>query len=258
MKRGSIILYKSLLNSFLCFIIFSWSYSSKAQNNRDDKPVNLKVLPSNISENELRQLMDSYSTALGVHCNFCHGNPNDKGIGKTDFGADANPKKNVAREMIKLVNGINTNMLQGARALDAGIGSVSCVSCHHGSASIDLLEDVLFRTYKKKGLDSTISRYNNLKKQYYGSFTYDFSNRALLSFASKVNETGNFDDAITIGKKNCELFPDYTWSFVFIADIYSKNGKKDEAVKNYEKAIQLDPNNRYASQQLRKLQSSTN
>lgn len=239
-------------------LIISSGNESRAQNKKDDKPVNLKVLPANIGAKELDQLMDSYSIALGVYCNFCHGDPKDKSTKHTDFAADVNPKKDVAREMIKLANNINNNLLNGARAYDKRIVNVSCVTCHHGSASIKVLEDILYKSYKKAGLDSAFSRYDKLKKQYYGSAVYDFGNRSLLSFASKVMEDGNLDAAITIGRKNCDLFPDYTWSFVFIGEAYIKKGSKDDAIKSYEKAIQVDPNNRYASQQLQKLKSQNN
>ena len=260
MKKGysNFILNNRLLNTSLCLFILFLGYQLNAQNKKDDKPVNLKVLPSNIDEEKLRQLMDSFSTALGVHCNYCHGDPKEKSTGRTDFAADTNPKKNVAREMIKLVDNINNNLLNGARSLDKGIVNISCITCHHGSSSIKLIEDVLFKSYKKDGLDSAFSSYNNLKKQYYGSFTYDFSDRSLLVFASKVLEAGNLDDAIIIGKKNCELFPDYTWSYTFLGNVYSKKGNKEDAIRSFEKAVQLDPGNRFAIQQLKKLKENNN
>ncbi|HEY6901034.1 MAG TPA: hypothetical protein VI233_10340, partial [Puia sp.] len=34
--------------------------------------MNLKVLPRNISHEELGKVMDAWKNALGVKCNFCH------------------------------------------------------------------------------------------------------------------------------------------------------------------------------------------
>lgn len=69
----------------------------------DKKPVNLKVLPKNISEKELDDIMDGFKAALGVKCNFCH-TPRKDNPKKLDFASDENPKKEIARNMIRMVD----------------------------------------------------------------------------------------------------------------------------------------------------------
>ena len=224
----------------------------KAQD-KNEKAVNLKVSPADINEKDLDRLMDSFSSALGVHCDYCHSDPNDNTKKRNDFAADFNPKKLVARTMITMVKTINKDLLTDARKLDSGIGRVECASCHHGSPEVKLLENVLYNTYQKTGLDASLKNYDDLKKQYYGSSTYDFSSRVLLNFASMVLSDGKADDAVAIAEKNIELFPDAAFSYTFIGNVYASQGKKDEAIRQYEKALQIDPNNRGAAQRLRRL-----
>lgn len=220
---------------------------------RDDKPVNLKVLPAASTGRDIDKIMDTYTRALGVHCDYCHSDPNDKTVKRNDFAADWNPNKLVARTMISMVNTINSNLLKDSRNLKSSINEVSCITCHHGSSNIDLLENLLFETYQKKGIDASFKEYDDLKKQYYGSFTYDFGNRTLLNYASLVSAKGSVDDAISIAKKNSELFPDAVISYLYLGNALSRKGNKEEAVKYFEKALQIDPNNRNASQQLKRL-----
>jgi hypothetical protein len=94
---------------------------------------NLKVLPKDISKEELGQVMDGFKTALGVKCNFCHA-PQADNPKKLDFVSDAKPEKEVARKMMRMTAKINKKYfhdqeLQNGKALLA----VSCVTCHNGN-----------------------------------------------------------------------------------------------------------------------------
>jgi len=76
---------------------------------------NLKVLPDGPT---IGRTMQSYVAALGAaNCQFCHV--------QGDFSKDDNPKKEVARNMIKMVNDINAKFPDGQV-------HVSCWTCHGG------------------------------------------------------------------------------------------------------------------------------
>jgi hypothetical protein len=76
---------------------------------------NLKVLPDGPN---IGQLMRTYVTALGAqNCGFCHV--------QGDYSKDDNPKKEVARGMIKMVNEINSKFPDGKE-------HVTCYTCHNG------------------------------------------------------------------------------------------------------------------------------
>jgi hypothetical protein len=70
----------------------------------DDKPPkrNLKVLPKDISHDDLDKTMDAFKDALGVKCNFCHAPSADSSNHHLDFASDAKPEKNIARHMYKI------------------------------------------------------------------------------------------------------------------------------------------------------------
>lgn len=79
-------------------------------------PTNLKVLKTK-SGPEVRQIMRTFTTGLGVQCVFCHVQGN--------FASDENPKKETARHMIQMTAEIN-------RQFPDSKMHVSCFTCHRG------------------------------------------------------------------------------------------------------------------------------
>lgn len=95
------------------------------------QPKNLQVLPKDISARDLIATMRGYTQALGVECSFCHAeNPQTH---RLDFASDANPHKNTARIMIRMVNEINPKYLATADP-DAPQPekTATCGTCHRG------------------------------------------------------------------------------------------------------------------------------
>ena len=74
---------------------------------------NLKIL----KDDEVRPMMGAFRAALGQQCTFCPV--------QGDFAADTNPKKDVARKMIKMVNDDNAMFADGKV-------HVTCYTCHRG------------------------------------------------------------------------------------------------------------------------------
>lgn len=96
------------------------------------KPVNLKVLPKNITPEHLHDIMHGYAGALGVRCDFCHvRNPQTH---KMDFASDAKPNKTTARLMIRMTETINRKYLVKVNDPDATPQDkqVTCGTCHRG------------------------------------------------------------------------------------------------------------------------------
>jgi len=102
-------------------------------------PKNLKILPA---DTNLVQVMGGIRVALGVQCNFCHGPANAGGRGAgggggapgggppapVDFASDENPKKLMARNMMRMLDDINSGPLNGKM-------QVTCYTCHRGEAT---------------------------------------------------------------------------------------------------------------------------
>ena len=95
---------------------------------------NLKVLPKNISHQQLGSIMHGWSGSLGVHCDFCHA-PKAEGKG-LDFASDAKPEKQMARNMFKMMNKINQKYFEAKKdSLGMMITSgVNCYTCHRGTS----------------------------------------------------------------------------------------------------------------------------
>ncbi|MGB0065057.1 MAG: c-type cytochrome [Terracidiphilus sp.] len=101
-------------------------------------PTNLQVLPKNLSGREVREIMETWSGSLGVHCNFCHvadpKNVGPNGRPRMNFADDAKPDKKIARIMYSMTQQINKDYVSKAMDLDTDdMGSpVTCGTCHRG------------------------------------------------------------------------------------------------------------------------------
>nr|WP_295867296.1 c-type cytochrome [uncultured Chitinophaga sp.] len=91
-----------------------------------EKPKNLKVLPKDISHDELIATMRGFNAALGVKCGYCHVAQKDDPK-KLDFASDDNQHKGIARDMMKMTRRINK------KYFGKDVMAVSCYTCHHGN-----------------------------------------------------------------------------------------------------------------------------
>jgi flagellar basal body rod protein FlgB len=97
---------------------------------------NLKVLPKDISDAKLDSIMESYNIALGVKCNFCHVPFNKMDFARRDsldFASDAEPMKENARDMMRMVIEINKNNFYFDKNIQPEyLNTVTCKTCHRG------------------------------------------------------------------------------------------------------------------------------
>ncbi|HEX6494011.1 MAG TPA: c-type cytochrome [Acidobacteriaceae bacterium] len=96
------------------------------------KPVNLKVLPSNTTPDQVMKIMGGFSQQLGVHCTFCHAE--DAATKHPNFASDLKPEKNVARTMMRMTEDINAKYMSQIHDPDAAPDqrTVTCGTCHRG------------------------------------------------------------------------------------------------------------------------------
>ena len=93
---------------------------------------NLKILPKNITKDQMDSVMHHFANSMGKKCNFCHVyNQEEK---KMDFVSDAKEEKATAREMWKMTAKLNKKYfdVKDSKNLDAKL-EVTCFTCHHGS-----------------------------------------------------------------------------------------------------------------------------
>jgi hypothetical protein len=94
-------------------------------------PTNLKVLPKDTTGEQVRTIMRGYEKQLGVECEYCHAK--DPATGRNNFASDANPKKDVARIMMKMTASVNDEYL--TQITDPKPENpVTCGTCHRGMA----------------------------------------------------------------------------------------------------------------------------
>lgn len=94
---------------------------------------NLKVLPKNISKQDLDKVMDGFKAALGVKCSFCHAPSKDTAQKWPDFASDEKPEKNIARSMMKMTGKINKKFFKDNKNEQGQtVPAITCMTCHHG------------------------------------------------------------------------------------------------------------------------------
>jgi hypothetical protein len=115
----------------LSIVVFGAMTNIKPQ---DEGFKNLKVLPKNISGENLHKVMEDWEHSLGVHCNFCHARNEE--TKKIDWASDAKPEKEMARDMYKMMNKINQKYFHAKKDSLGMImqSGVNCNTCHRGTA----------------------------------------------------------------------------------------------------------------------------
>jgi hypothetical protein len=95
---------------------------------------NLKILPKNISKEDLDKVMDHFKAALGVKCTFCHAPSKDTAQKWPDFASDEKPEKLIARKMMKMTSKINKKFFaDNKNEQGVAVPAVECMTCHRGS-----------------------------------------------------------------------------------------------------------------------------
>ena len=94
-------------------------------------PSNLKVLPKDMTAQQVVTIMRGYERQLGVECEYCHAK--DPATGRNNFASDANPMKDRARVMMHMSEEINQHFLTQLKTPPAD-QQVSCGTCHRGNA----------------------------------------------------------------------------------------------------------------------------
>lgn len=128
---------------------------SLAFTSNDPDYKNLKVLPKNITRQQMDSVMHHFSNSLGVRCNFCH--VRNDSTKAWDFASDENKHKLAAREMMKMMDKINDKYFDvtgGKRDLSTQL-MVTCYTCHHGSTEPATRPVIQERPQQRPPADST-------------------------------------------------------------------------------------------------------
>ncbi len=220
---------------------------------------NLKVLPEKMPPEKLRAVMMGFTRALGVRCSHCHVGEEGKPLSTYDFPSDRNPKKEVARGMVKMVKKVNGELSEirehAPNARLAGV-EVQCVMCHRGLAVPLTLSGTLTRAYTAAGADSAIFEYGRLRRRTFDSGAYDFREPSLDELGEYALGKNDTLGAIKIFELNMRQFPESGRVYERLGRAYLALGDTARAMTSFQRALNVDPENRAAREGLRRLQRS--
>ena len=115
------------------------------------------------------------------------------------------------------------------------------------------IAETLLTTFKQNGVESAVRQYNDLKNRQ--AKFYNFESESELNNLGYflMNNLGKIKEAIEIFSLNVVAFPTSANAYDSLGEAYMRNGKKALAVKNFQKSVELNPQNTNALEMLKKL-----
>lgn len=232
----------------------AWSWPERAEN--------LRQLPEEFPPERLRAVMTGFTRSLGVRCSYCHVGEEGEPLSSYDFPSDDNPMKVTARKMLEMLGDINDH-LDGIEPSGPRV-NMWCFTCHRGQPRPITLGDALLEALREaqgpeaesvdqRGIEAMAARYRELRERYYGSWTYDFSERSLDRLGYQLLASEEPVAAIAIFRLNAEHHPESASVWDSLAEGYLESGQTELADIYYRKSLELDPDNANALEKLRRI-----
>jgi hypothetical protein len=212
---------------------------------------NLQIIPKDTPRPQVLATMQAFTQSLGVQCNYCH--VQEGRGGRNDMASDEKPTKKAARGMMLLAREINTKLPEAVGKAADATTRVGCATCHRGVPIPKQITDIVTETAANGGATAGLAKYKDMRAQFYGGQSYDFSEGSLIAIAQRANAGNKADDALAYLNANLEYYPKSARTYVTMAQVKNGKGDKPGAIQALEKAIELDPNNAQAKAQLEAL-----
>jgi CubicO group peptidase (beta-lactamase class C family) len=110
----------------------------------------------------------------------------------------------------------------------------------------------LRETVRNRNVDAAIAQYQERKAA--KPPQYDFNENVLNQLGYELLEKDRVSDAITVFKLNAEEYPKSANVYDSLGEAYAKAGNKQLAMENYQRALELDPNDQSAVDHIKELQ----
>ena len=101
------------------------------------------------------------------------------------------------------------------------------------------------------GIEAAVTRYRQLKKE--DPEGWRFAENELNLFGYQLLARDRTDDAIVILELNVEAFPEAFNTYDSLAEAYMLSGRTEPAIANYERSLELNPDNTNAVAMLARL-----
>lgn len=111
--------------------------------------------------------------------------------------------------------------------------------------------DVLMFIADAKGEPAALKRYSELKQA--ASSQYALDENTLIQLGYHYLLAGDTEDSLPVFKLEVQDYPKYWNAYDSLGEAYMRAGKKDLAIENYEKSIELNPKNQNGIDYLKKL-----
>lgn len=111
------------------------------------------------------------------------------------------------------------------------------------------LAETLFTTVKQKGIESAVGQYRVLSK----NNTYYLNESEFNDAGYALIREKRVKESIEIFKLNTEAFPQSANAYDSLGEAYMIRGDKERAIANYQKSVELNPQNTNAIEMLKKL-----
>jgi tetratricopeptide (TPR) repeat protein len=220
-----------------------------------DKFTNLQYFPKTISRQDLLGNMRGFSFSLGVRCQFCHAGKDGNKLDQVDFASDEKDTKKTARAMLRMVDAINQEYI--AKMGRTSPVRVECVTCHHQLSIPKTMNALLAETIDKKDIQAAIVLYRDLRKNDLGSGQYDFGETSLNILTESLLKQNKTKEAVAIMELNVEVnTPPSGWAYNLLAMSHVANKEVEKAKADYQKILELNPQDEWAKKQLEQLNGS--
>jgi hypothetical protein len=113
------------------------------------------------------------------------------------------------------------------------------------------IADTLLSIILDKDVKTAIEVYHDLKDNYEDDYNFKESQLNMLGY--ELMQGGRLKDAIEIFKLNVEQFPESFNVYDSLGEGYMLDGNTKLAIKNYEKSIEINPDNENGKKMLKKL-----
>ena len=238
-------------NAFVHVLFVLALISGSANAGIFDNPENLKVLPEDISPQELGATMKGIAMGLGLRCSKCHMGEEGQDLAEYDFSSDEKELKQKARKMLKMVRAINNDFLD---EINPDHVQVQCVTCHRGVREPKLLGQVLAEAADEDGTAAVRESYFALKERYFGAHSYDFSERGLSTMIRNWEASRDQSETTTLLDIMLEEYPQSFMGYFMYGEVEREAGNIEAATAHYEKALELNPQAVFIQGRLEQLQ----
>lgn len=109
--------------------------------------------------------------------------------------------------------------------------------------------DLLFATMLDRGIPAGLEAYKEMRSKHAAELSLIESEMNIKGY-DFIN-LKKFDEAVAVLKLNVEAFPKSSNAYDSLGEAYMLKGDRELAIRNYEKSLELDPNNTNAVEQLK-------